>query len=152
MKTQSFTHFIVSFLLAITAFETCNAQMENTMPDPIRDICNLDLLYTDAYTYSLPRNILQSFLSGKAFDNKEVYTDDEAARLDKDINGLWQVIMATNPVQEKWAVITAGAPGAGKTTKLRQDLKEQENAGLNYAYACPDDVCLKGQDLICCSD
>jgi hypothetical protein len=36
--------------------------------------------------------------------------------------------------------MTAGAPGAGKTTKMRADLR-----GENRAYNCPDDVCLQGQ-------
>lgn len=41
--------------------------------------------------------------------------------------------------------MTAGAPGAGKTIKLGQDLKANARKGVNYAYICPDDVCLKSQ-------
>ena len=53
--------------------------------------------------------------------------------------------MATNPVKESLAIITAGAPGAGKTIKLKQDLEANAHEGKNYAYVCPDDVCLKNQ-------
>lgn len=49
------------------------------------------------------------------------------------------------PVKEKVAIITAGAPGSGKTTKLKQDLEARALQGKRYAYICPDDVCLRNQ-------
>ncbi|HSX37685.1 MAG TPA: zeta toxin family protein [Chlamydiales bacterium] len=109
------------------------------------DVCNLSLIYNENYQYSLPQKVLESFLSGKAFDNPEVYTGEESERLRSDINALWQGILATNPVRKNLAIITAGAPGAGKTIKLRQDLEANASKGRTYAYVCPDDVCLKNQ-------
>lgn len=108
------------------------------------DVCNLDLLYTANYQYSLPRKDLESFLKGTAFNNPP-YTQEESKKLQDDINALYQRILLENPVKEKIAIITAGAPGAGKTTKLRQYLADQALEGKKYAYVCPDDVCLKNQ-------
>jgi hypothetical protein len=88
---------------------------------------------------------LKAFFSGKAFNNPTAYSDDESCRLRKDINEIFQSIMSIHPVQEKLAVITAGAPGAGKTTKLRQDLEAHSAPDHRFAYVCPDDVCLRGQ-------
>ncbi|MBA2367829.1 MAG: zeta toxin family protein [Candidatus Protochlamydia sp.] len=107
--------------------------------------CNLDLIYNSVYKYSLPKNVLEGFLSGKAFDNKENYTEEESENLSKDINELYQQIISTNPAKEKKAIITAGAPGAGKTVNLRQDLETNALHGKHYAYICPDDVCLQSQ-------
>lgn len=109
------------------------------------NVCNLDLLYNSDYKYSLPQNVLVGFLSGKAFDHKENYTGEESENLSKDINGLYQQIISANPAKEKIAIITAGAPGAGKTVKLRQDLGANATQGKRYAYICPDDVCLQSQ-------
>lgn len=131
---------ITFFLLA--ALNAQNLFMENQMLNLNRDISDLNLIYNENYRYSLPRPILESFLSGIAFDNPELYTSEEAEKLKDDINELYQSILAKNPPQEKVAIITCGAPGAGKTIKLKQDL---EASGKNYAYVCPDDVCLKNQ-------
>lgn len=109
------------------------------------DICNLDLIYNESYQYSLPQIVLKSFLSGIAFDNPDAYTQEESERLRSDINELYQNILASNPARGNLAVITAGAPGAGKTVKLRQDLEANASEGKTYAYVCPDDVCLKNQ-------
>lgn len=110
------------------------------------DVCNLNLIYDKGrYEYSLPKAVLESFLSGKAFDNPDVYTDGESARLRADINAIFQKILSANPVKMNLAVITAGAPGAGKTMKMREDLAENASYGRNFAYVDPDDVCLKNQ-------
>jgi hypothetical protein len=103
------------------------------------DVCELNLIYNkgSGYEYSLPRGILEGFLSGKAFD--------EALRLRADIHEIYQNILAKSPLKENLAVITAGAPGAGKTIKMVQVLSSQSAAGKEYAYICPDDVCLKQQ-------
>lgn len=108
------------------------------------DVCNTNLIYEGegGYNYSLPKDTLVSYLSGKAFDNPQAYSQLESSYLREDINDLFQKIISRNPVREKVAVITAGAPGAGKTIKLRQDL---EANGGQFAYICPDDVCLKNQ-------
>ena len=107
------------------------------------DVCDSSRIYNAQYNYSLPKNILEGFLSGKAFDNKIEYTTDESARLRKDINALNQSILSQNPVNEKIAVMTAGAPGAGKTTLMKRDLADKAAEGKVYAYICPDDVCLQ---------
>lgn len=91
------------------------------------DVCKLSLIYNENYQYSLPQKVLESFLSGKAFDNSEAYTKEEAERLRKDINEIYQSIMAGKPDRTQLAIITAGAPGAGKTIKLRQDLEANRN-------------------------
>lgn len=110
-----------------------------------QDVCNLDLIYNSQYRYSLPKNLLESFLSGKAFDNNENYSFEESENLNKDINDLYQRIVSQNPAKENIAIMTAGAPGAGKTTQLRKDLESNLLQGKQYAYICPDDVCLKNQ-------
>lgn len=109
------------------------------------DVCNLSLIYNQRYQYSLPQKILEGFLSGKAFDNPEVYSNEDSENLRKDINELYQSILATKPIRKNLAIITAGSPGAGKTEKLRQDLKTNQSEGMNYAYICPDDICLNSQ-------
>jgi predicted ABC-type ATPase len=111
------------------------------------NVCDLSTVYNPVpgYSYSLPKGILESFLSGKAFDYPKPYTSDESARLNADINGLFQAVMSSTPVQDRLAVISAGSPGAGKTTLLRQKLEEASKNGSNFPYVCPDDVCLKGQ-------
>lgn len=108
------------------------------------DVCDRNLIYDKAggYEYSLPKHVLESFLSGKAFDNPDLYSEEESVKLHDDINKLFQKILSANPVKENLAVITAGAPGAGKTFKLLQDL---DKLNKNFAYICPDDVCLKNQ-------
>ncbi len=110
-------------------------------------VCNLSYIYDKAggYEYSLPKSELERFLSGKAFDNPEIYSEDESLRLHADIKDLFQRILSSNPRKANLAVITAGAPGAGKTFKMRQELEAHRAFGRSYAYICPDDVCLQNQ-------
>ena len=82
----------------------------------------------------MPRPILESYFSGKAFDYNYYYTPLESEHLRADINDLYRGIVKTNPVKELIAIVTAGAPGCGKTIKLRQDRDEQALHGKNYAY------------------
>ncbi|MDN3506654.1 MAG: zeta toxin family protein [Simkaniaceae bacterium] len=107
-------------------------------------IMNLGDIYNDLYSYSLPKHVLEGFLDGQAFDRTVSHTPDEAQRLHRDIDAIYQRIMAQTPVKEKLAVITAGAPGAGKTTLQEQLLAESDKS---YAYVCPDAVCLKQMEL-----
>jgi len=111
------------------------------------NVCDTSLIYDKdgGYEYSLPKGVLESFLSGKAFDNPTAYTEEESIRLRADINEIFQKILSQNPVKGNLAVLTAGAPGAGKTIKMRQDLSENASLGRNFAYVCPDDVCLQNQ-------
>lgn len=108
------------------------------------DIYNLDRIYCTEYHYSLPKKVLEGFMSGKAFDYPKPYTDEEAAKLQADIANIYKSILAKNPTREPVAIMTAGAPGAGKTTKMRQDMESERTR--KYAYICPDDVCLKQQE------
>jgi predicted ABC-type ATPase len=116
------------------------------MSSSIENICDLSRMYNESYQYSLPQEILKSFLLGKAFDNQEIYTDEESQRLRNDINEIFQSTLKKNFVNEKSeAIITAGSPGAGKTTKLNQYAKEMAEKGKDYPMVCPDDTCLKNQ-------
>lgn len=108
------------------------------------NICNTDSIYSESgYSYSLPQAVLDSYLQGKAFDHPKEYSDEELANLKEDINGLFHKIMNSKPAKGAEAVISAGSPGSGKTTLMRQLLVSQE--GNKFAYVCPDDVCLKEQ-------
>lgn len=107
------------------------------------DVCNTQQIYNSEFHYSLPQSMLEQYSSGKAFDNKEEYSEDESQRLNADINEIYKNILSVNPLKEKIAVITAGSPGSGKTFKIQQELKFFAAQGQHYAYVCPDDVCLK---------
>lgn len=104
------------------------------------NICELNRIYNDQFSFSLPRADLEKQLSGMAFDNKVPYTEEELEALCADINAIYQRILEGNPAKERLAVLTAGGPGSGKTIKMRQDLKE---LGKHFGYTDPDDVCLK---------
>lgn len=108
------------------------------------DVCDLNRIYNKEFEYSLPRTVLEGFLSGKAFDNPNKYSAEELQNLKTDIRELMEKILSRNPIKKPLAVITAGGPGAGKTIKMRQDLDIALQEG-NHAYICPDDVCLKEQ-------
>ena len=109
------------------------------------DICDLDALF-EGYKYCVPKKVMQDFLAGTAFGRKVAYTPDEIVRLKEDIYAIYDEIMRQNPLQEQVAVITAGSPGAGKTTLMRQHLEEASREGKKFAYVDPDDVCLKKMD------
>ncbi len=110
------------------------------------DVCDTSLIYQEGvYEYSLPRKVLEGFLSGKAFDHPEAYTDDEFGRLCEDIREIFETLVSSGPERAPLAVMTAGAPGAGKTIKMQQELAEKASLGQNFAYICPDDVCLRRQ-------
>lgn len=111
------------------------------------DFCNLSLIYNKQFSFSLSQNLTESYLSGKSFGRNEEYTDDEKKNLRQDINTIGNIIFASNPVREQVAIMTAGAPGAGKTIKMKQELESYRQNGKIYAYICPDDVCLKQMEL-----
>ncbi len=150
MNKQNLSNFIIasiaSFFMLDSTLKAKEQLQEVAMSSLVtHNVCNLDLIYNSHYQYSLPQNVLEGFLSGKAFDNSENYTFEESEKLREDINELYQQIISANPAKENIAIMTAGAPGAGKTTKLRQDLEINALQGKHYAYICPDDVCLKNQ-------
>lgn len=111
------------------------------------NVCDLDKIYNDDFNYSLPRKVLESYFSGRAFDHKVEYSPEERARLDADVQEIWQRIIEQNPLKEKVVVMAAGAPGAGKSTVLKQEL-----AKMNVAFICPDDICLKQQKRTYCQE
>ena len=108
-------------------------------------INDLNNIYNQEYSYSLPKTVLESFVSGKAFDHFDVYSKEESLNLQYDIHQIYESMLSTGPIKENLAIMTAGAPGAGKTYKMHQILKESRALGKEYAYIDPDDVCLKNQ-------
>lgn len=111
------------------------------------DVCNMDRLYDKEakFEYSLPRDVLESYLSGDSFDYKKKYTKEELERVKADIRQIYQAIVSKHPIKEPVAILTCGGPGSGKTTLLKQQLEKLFAVGIRYAYVCPDDVCLKQQ-------
>ncbi|MCH9612888.1 MAG: hypothetical protein S4CHLAM102_13880 [Chlamydiia bacterium] len=71
------------------------------------------------------------------------YTEEEQARIAADINELFWKFFDEANAGGKRAVMTAGAPGAGKTTVMEQELKRERENGRVYAYVAYDQVCLK---------
>lgn len=137
MITPSLSKFF-RYSLASLAFINCSVSAESF------DICDTTHIYNDSFTYSLPLAEIKKFISGEAFNNTP-YTKAEIARVKDDISSIYHTILKQNPVKQKLAIISAGAPGAGKTFLLNQLLLDEKFHGKNYAYICPDDVCLKQQ-------
>ncbi len=108
----------------------------------IPTVCNTNTIYEGdgGFNYSLPKGILDSYLSGKAFDHPREYSLAKRTALESDIENLFVRMMEANPTRERIAVITAGAPGAGKTILMEQDLRAQS---ARFGYIDPDAVCLK---------
>lgn len=109
------------------------------------DVCDFKHIYKPDFKYSFPEKDLRDLFSGIGFGRTVSYDSDESKNLREDINALYQQILSENPAKEKIAIITAGAPGAGKTHLLRQDREQLLRQGKTYAYICPDDVCLLNQ-------
>jgi predicted ABC-type ATPase len=107
---------------------------------PTVDLFNMDTIYNNEFSYSLPRSVLESWGNGLGFpDNKVEYTADEIDALKFDIMEIWKRIQSRKLAQSKEIILTAGAPGVGKTL-LERGMWE---ASSEFAYICPDDVCLK---------
>ncbi|MCH9612892.1 MAG: hypothetical protein S4CHLAM102_13920 [Chlamydiia bacterium] len=107
------------------------------------DVCNLDLIYEEeGFQYSMPREMVEKCFDGTAMG--QVYTEEEQARIAEDINALFWKIFDEADAEGLLAVMTAGAPGAGKTTVMEQELDRLKAQGRSYAYIDYDQVCLKG--------
>jgi hypothetical protein len=144
------------YLLSSFAFFIGLAKAEEPKTTPRRqemgasiNVCDLGRIYSQDYKYSLPEGVLISFLSGNSFDWKKDYTEDEAKRIQEDIQAIWEravegAKMYSQGDQKLVATISAGAPGAGKTVVMNQLRKKEESSG-KVPYICPDDVCLKQQ-------
>jgi hypothetical protein len=62
------------------------------------DVCDINLIYQDeGYQYYLPRSVLEGFLSGKAFDNPDHYTEAELHALREDIRKIFADMLSTCP-------------------------------------------------------
>jgi len=110
------------------------------------NICDLKRIYEgdSGYNYSLPQGVLAGFLVGKGFPNGCDYTPEERAQLEQDINTQYRQIWDDQLQQiPAMALITAGAPGAGKTVLLEQFHQGLIKGGHRLAYTDPDAVCLK---------
>lgn len=106
-------------------------------------VCNLDTIYQPGvFEYFLPKSTLASFLDGAAFDSEVSYTEKERALLQADIEEIYEKIEREQLSPRREAVMTAGAPGAGKTFLLRQHMLRNSKK-RNFAYIDPDDICLK---------
>lgn len=125
-------------VVALTAF---GFKAKNALSN--EDICDTSLNYTPNYQYSLPEKILNSFLTGVAFDNKVPYTPEEIEKYKNALRTLHKETLSQNPSKGKEVVITAGAPGAGKTTLLEQYMVNARRDGTVFAYTDPDAVYLK---------
>jgi predicted ABC-type ATPase len=107
---------------------------------PTADLFNMDTIYNDKFSYSLPRSALESWGKGLGFpDNKVEYTAAEIEDLKFDIMQIWNRIQSRKLAETKEVILTAGAPGVGKTLLVREMWENDPEA----AYICPDDVCLK---------
>lgn len=104
------------------------------------DIYDLNTVYNSDYSYSLPRQVLEGFGKGLGFpDNSTEYTPAELDALKYDVLAIWNRIKSKELDETKEIILTAGAPGVGKTTVMRGMWEKQPG----FAYICPDDVCLK---------
>lgn len=109
------------------------------------DLMDLDYIYNQEFSFSLPRSFLESYISGSAFGGKKMYTIEDKEKIAIDLICWYEEILNHNPApeQKKEAVLTAGGPGAGKTRLMRQKLSEEERRGKYYAYLDPDDQFLR---------
>lgn len=106
------------------------------------DPCDLSHIYDgNNFNYVIDKQVLEKCRQGDCFGWEIPYTREETELLDEDIRSLYYQVINNNVAKKKLAVITAGSPGTGKTTLMKQHLNEKNK---RFAYICPDDVCLKG--------
>ncbi len=110
-------------------------------------VCDFSGIYNANFSYCVPQFVVAEMYNGTAFGRNVAYSSEEMGRLDQDIRFIYENILEQNPVQEKLALFTAGAPGAGKTNVLETRLKEMKAEGKQLAYIDPDAVCLKNMKL-----
>lgn len=109
------------------------------------DVMNLNDIYNPAFSFSLPRAVLESYIDGTAFGGKKIYTGEDKVNLKLDISD-WLNEINSHQLQipkDKIAVLTAGAPGAGKTKLMKEKLDFEESQGRYVPYLDPDDAFLK---------
>jgi len=130
-------------VIASSSKQPAKAQAKDNGDAARSKFFDLDRIYSKDFSYSLPREVMEKYLAGKAQDNPVPYSIAERQAFEKDVFDIYSKIMAQNPQQDKVAILTAGAPGAGKTTLMRSVIAAEKLKGRNYAYVCPDDTCLK---------
>jgi len=108
--------------------------------EAVFDVCDFDLIYNDEFSYCVPEKLIRSYYQGTEFGRVNTYSEDESKRLREDIHKIyWNVVNACDG-GDPIAVISAGAPGAGKTTLMERLLKQEKT---KVAYCDPDAVCLQ---------
>ncbi len=95
------------------------------------------------YNYSVPKEVLITWSKGEGFPGATLYTPEERAAIDQDLQTILNKIMSQSPTAEKKAIYTAGPPGAGKSTLLDKELTVLNGSDTRYAFNDPDEQCLK---------
>jgi predicted ABC-type ATPase len=95
---------------------------------------DLSEIYNEKFQYALPKKMLIDWFDGRGFDELATYSDEEKQFILELAKQLKLVVSKTKPL--KLAVITAGAPGAGKTALIESII---EAASVPYAYIDPND-------------
>lgn len=110
------------------------------------DPCDRSLIYSSKegeFCFCVHPDVMDRLYRGNYFGQTTTYTPEETERLYDDIRSLYNQVLFEKGCTEKVAVMTAGAPGAGKTTLMRRVLAQDPR---NISYVCADDICLKGMD------
>ncbi|GAB4228545.1 MAG: hypothetical protein Tsb0021_05980 [Chlamydiales bacterium] len=114
----------------------------------IYDLFHLETIYNEKFNYFLPSNLLVNYLNGTEFGRITPYTENELQQLQEEYAGIRKSVLIdelpyTKNIKGKVDLITAGAPGAGKTYLLNQILKTQKAKNHVFGYHDPDDVYLR---------
>lgn len=123
------------------------------------DIFNFSEIYNEQAQYHIEKKQIEEWLVGEGFDNSEFYSIADQENLRRDIMDMVDDIVIPDEIKMSpnrftnnlRFLLTAGAPGAGKTTVLRAEIERRKSLGEFYCYVCPDDVCLKNMHATFCS-
>ncbi|MGA8163531.1 MAG: zeta toxin family protein [Waddliaceae bacterium] len=102
-------------------------------------------MYAGGCNYCIPQQVIEEWNRGIGFGSITPYSPHIQRLVDEVAQKIWKSYLDdVRPVEQPWIVVTAGAPGAGKTTVLERDLKEAAEAGQpRPVYVDPDAVFLK---------
>lgn len=118
------------------------------------DLYHFQHVYNSSFNFTIEQSSIESWLKGEGFDNDEPYSITDQENLKRDLNDLSQEVIPLELLKHqrskeqskcipKLFLVTAGAPGAGKTKLLYAQLQKRHQLGEMYCYVCPDEVCLK---------